>query len=35
VRHRDTMQQDRVPLENLPTFCQDKLAEMRKTLANR
>jgi hypothetical protein len=29
------MQQDRVPLENLPAFCQDKLNEMRKNMANR
>ncbi|MFP4382194.1 MAG: glycine--tRNA ligase [Candidatus Sumerlaeia bacterium] len=32
VRHRDTMEQERVAMDQLPRFCQDKLAAMRKEL---
>ena len=32
IRHRDTMQQDRVPMERIPEFVNDKLAEMRKAM---
>ncbi|MFW6286913.1 MAG: His/Gly/Thr/Pro-type tRNA ligase C-terminal domain-containing protein [Candidatus Sumerlaeota bacterium] len=30
VRHRDTMDQDRVAIEKVPEFCQDKLDKMRE-----
>ncbi|MFW6286421.1 MAG: glycine--tRNA ligase [Candidatus Sumerlaeota bacterium] len=30
VRHRDTMDQDRIAIEKIPEFCQDKLDKMRE-----
>jgi len=32
VRHRDTMEQDRVSIDQVAVFCKDKLAEMRREM---